>query len=61
MRYVVELTVSDPETKAEAQPEPKQPRIETLVVEAENVPQAIEKAKESFRDFKVTDVNIRFR
>ncbi len=61
MRYVVELTLSGPKIKTEPQPEPPKPRIETLVVEAESVPQAVEKAKEEFRDFNVTDYNIRFR
>ena len=61
MRYVVELTLNGPETKAADQPEPKEPRVETLVIEADNVPQAIEKAKEGFRECKITDVNIRFR
>ena len=61
MRYVVEVTLNGPEAKATAQPEPPQPRIETLEIDADNVPQAIEKAKEKFQEFKVTDVNIRFR
>ena len=61
MRYVVELTLSGPEGTAAAQPEQTQPRIETLEIDADNVPQAIEKAKDKFRDFKVTNVNIRFR
>lgn len=61
MRYVVELTLSGPEANAAAQPEAKQPRVETLEIDAENVPQAIEKAKEKFRELKVTNVNIRFR
>ena len=61
MRYVVELTLNGTEAKPEAQPEPTKPRVETLEIDADNVPQAIEKAKEKFRDFNVTDVNIRFR
>lgn len=61
MRYVVEVTVSGPEAKAATQPDSTQTRVETLDIEADNVAQAIEKAKEKFRDSKITDVNIRFR
>jgi hypothetical protein len=61
MRYVVELTVSGPEAKTSVPSEPSKTRVETLEIDADSVPQAIEKAKEKFRDFTVTDVNIRFR
>ena len=61
MRYVVELTLSGPEAAAAAPAEPTKPRVETLEIDADSVPQAIEKAKEKFREFSVIDVNIRFR
>jgi hypothetical protein len=61
VRYVVELTLSGPQAQGASQPENAQPRVEAVVVEAENVPQAIEAAKSKFRDFTITNVTIRFR
>jgi len=61
MRYVVEVTLSGPDEKSPTQAPPAQSRVETLEIEADDVPQAIAKAKEKFKASDITDVNIRFR
>jgi hypothetical protein len=61
MRYVVELTLSGPEEKSANQTPPATPRVESVEIDADDVPSAIQKAKEKFKESNITDVNIRFR
>ena len=61
MRYVVELTIESQEQDGGTQPETQKSRVETLEIDANNVPEAFQKAKEKFPGAKITDHNIRFR
>jgi hypothetical protein len=61
MRYVVELTIESPEQSGGTQPDTQKSRVETLEIDANNVPEALQKAKDKFPGAKITDHNIRFR
>ena len=61
MRYVVELTLGGPEEKSSNQTPQAKPRVEAVEIDADDVPSAINKAKEKFKDFNISDVTIRFR
>jgi hypothetical protein len=61
MRYVVELTIENPEQAGAAQPDSPKSRVETLEIDANTVPEALQKAKDKFPGATITDHSIRFR
>jgi hypothetical protein len=61
MRYVVELTIENPDQTGAPQPDTPKSKVETLEIDANSVPEALQKAKDKFPGAKITDHNIRFR